>query len=163
MEVHARIRQTETLQAMEKGRPELKEAHESLMNWGRFVHDSWLRHHLLIAPPPTSEGYVAPVVAYDDPEPPKIPIDHHQGQIAEHVVVSIGCEPGGFDHYRVLVRWYTGLVFADCRQAERFKRLSKTMHCAYPNAKIMLRDAQLRYWEQKQVIDGLLRFCCKHP
>ena len=163
MEIHAGIREAEAVREMEAARQQ-KEAHESLMNWGRFVRDGpWLRHHLLYTPPPTSEGYQAPVVAYDDPEPTRIPIDHHQGMIAEHVVVSIGCEPGGFDHYRVLVRWYTGLVFVDCRQAERYKRLSKTMHCAYASAEIMLKAAQLQYWDRKQDIDGLLKYCCKHP
>ena len=162
MEANARIRETEAVREMEThGRDELKKAHESLMNWGRFVHDSWLRHHLLIAPPPTSEGYLAPVVAYDEPEPAKVPIDHRQGILAEHVVVSIGCEDGGFDSYRVLVRWYTSLVFVDCRQDERYKRLSKTMHCAYDSSPIMLKDAQGKYWERKRVLDGLLKLCCK--
>ena len=141
-----------------------KAAHEALMNWGRFVRDDWLRHHLLIAPPPTSEGYIAPVVAYDEPEPAKIPIDHIQGRLSEHVVVSIGGEPGGFDSYRVLVHWYTRLMFKDCRHSERFKLLSKHMHCAYPSALIMVRDAQARFWERKQILDGLakfLKFTCK--
>ena len=139
---------------------ERKEADLNLKNWGRYMRDDWLEHHLLIEPIPTGEGYVAPVVAYDDDnlEPAKIPVDHEQGKIAEHVITSIGCEIDGFDYYRVLIRWYTGLMFVDIQQAERYKRLSKHMHTSYLGAYRMLKEAQARFWDRKKVIDGLLVF-----
>jgi len=154
MEIHAGIREAETVREMEAARQQ-KEAHESLMNWGRFVQDSWLRHNLLHSILPTSEGYLAPVVAYDDPEPPRMPIDHRSGMIAEHVVVSIGCEPGGFDFYRTLVKFYTRLIFVDCTQEERFKRLSKHLHCSYQGANRILLDSRRIYWDRRQTMDGL--------
>lgn len=155
MEIHAGIREAETVREMEAARQQ-KEAHESLMNWGRYCADNWLEHNLLHSILPTSEGYLAPVVAYDDPEPPRMPIDHHSGMIAEHVVVSIGCEVGGFDYYRALTKVYTRLVFVDCTQEERFKRLSKHLKCSYPGAERMLSDAQKIYWDRRQTMDGLI-------
>ena len=128
-----------------------------LRNWGRFMADQWIEHHLLIAPPPTSEGYIAPMVVYDDPEPVKMPIDHKSGRISEHIVVAIGCECGGFDSYRVLVHYYTRLIFHDCTQDERYSRLSRHMHTSFPGAQRMLTDAQWKFWDRKQTITGLMK------
>ena len=138
---------------------ERKAADLSLRNWGRYVRDDWLNHHLLIVPPPTSEGYRTPISGYDEPDPVTMPIDHFQGRVSEHVIISIGCEPGGFDAYMVMVHWYTRLIFLEIQQAERLKRLSKHMHCSYDSAQRMLKDAQIRYWDRKKVLDGLLRLC----
>jgi hypothetical protein len=138
---------------------DFKDANRTLMNWGRYVNDGWLEHNLLYTPPPTSEGYVAPAVGFDELEPAKIPVDGLCGMISEHVVVSIGCEPDGFDHYRALVAWYTKLAFVDCVNEERYKRLSKRLHCAYPTAEVLLKDAQARFWQSRQVLDGLLKMC----
>ena len=138
---------------------ELKDAHNSLMNWGRYVHDAWLDHHLLITPPPIAAQYIAPVVAYDEPEKPRIPLDELDGKLAEHVVVSIGCEPGGFEYFRVLVAWYTNLAFKEITQEERHKRLSKQMHCSFPAAQRMIEQARLMYWDRKKTLDKLYRLC----
>lgn len=139
---------------------ECKAADLSLRNWGRFVNDEWLKHHLKIATIPTGEGYMAPTVAYDgdDIEPVKMPVDHFQGRLANHVVSAIRCEVDGIDAYRVLVRWYTRLIFIDCRQTKRIKNLSKFLHCAYPSAERMLLEAQMRFADRKKTIDGLLRY-----
>ena len=137
--------------------PALKDANIDLLNWGRFVNEAWLERNLLIDPPPTSEGYRAPSVAYDEPEPVKMPVDMWAGKVAEHVVVSIGCECGGFDSYRVLVHWYTRLVFAECTRDERYKRLSKQMHSSFKSAQRMHIDAQVKYWDRRLVIDGLMK------
>jgi len=134
-----------------------KMTHDKLMNWGRAVHDGWLEHHLLVDPPPTSKGYLAPIVGYDEPDPPKVPVDEFDAMISEHVVVSIGCEQGGFFAFRVLVHWYTRLAFLDCTQDERFKRLSKHMKCGFQTATLMLDESQKRYFERRRVIDGLLK------
>ena len=136
-----------------------KAVNADLLNWGRYVHDGWLERNLLIMPPPTSDGYMAPVVAYDDPEPVKMPVDHWRGKISEHVVISLGCEVGGFDLYRVLVHWYTRLAFVECTQDDRYKRLSKQMHCSFQGAQRMHLDAQIRYWDLRQVMEGLLKLC----
>ena len=141
----------------QKLRDEINVNHE-LTNWGRYVTDSWLQHHLMIAPPPTSEGYLAPVVAYDEPEPARIPIDHQRAILTEWVIVSIGREAGGFDYYRVLVHWYTRLVFAECTQEERTKRLSKHMHTSFSGAQRMLTDARAIYADRMETIDGLRVF-----
>ena len=100
---------------------------------------------------------MAPMVVYDEPEPAKIPIDHLAGKISEHVIVSIGCEFGGLDSYRVIVRYYTRLAFCECTQEERLKRLSKHMHCSFPSAQRMLKDAQVLFWDRRQTLDGLMR------
>ena len=134
-----------------------KKTELDLRNWGRYTQDQWLVHHLLIAPPPTSEGYVAPVVAYDDPEPARMPIDHQAGRVAEHVIISIGCECGGFDSYRVIVRYYTRLIFHECTHEQRLKRLSKHMHTSFPGAERMLADAQWKFWDRKQTVDSLMK------
>ena len=131
------------------------DVNHELTNWGRYVTDSWIHHHLLIAPPPTSEGYLAPVVAYDDPEPVRMPIDHDRAILTEWVIVSIGRENGGFDYYRVLVHWYTRLIFAECTQEERTKRLSKHMHTSFTGAHRMLTDARSIYADRMETIDGL--------
>ena len=136
---------------------EAKDAELDLRNWGRFVFDGWLENNLLVTPPPTSEGYMAPVVAYDEPEAVKMPVDHWSGRVAEHVVVSIGCECGGFDNYRVLVHWYTRLIFLECTNEQRYKRLSKHMHTSFGGALRMHTDARVRYWDRRQVMDGLMK------
>ena len=142
---------------MQTKEDDVKAANDSLMNWGRAMVDSYLEHHLLIAPPPTSEGYRAPMVVYDEPEPIKTPVDLIDAKVSEHVIVAIGCEYGGFDVYRVLVKYYTRLVFCECTQEERLKRLSRHMRCSYPGARRMLNDAQILFWDRRQTIDGLMR------
>jgi hypothetical protein len=128
-------------------------------HWGRYVRDDWLAHHLLYAPPPTSEGYLAPVVAYDDPEPAKIPIDEQRAKLTEWVIVhEIGVKPDGFDFFRVLVHWYTRLVFVECTQDERYKRLSKQMHTSFDGARRMLTDARTCYADRVATIDGLRKY-----
>jgi len=134
-----------------------KQAEIDLRNWGRFMFDGWLDDNLLIQPPPTSEGYLAPIVGFDEPEPVKMPIDYWSGQIAEHVIVSIGGECGGFDSYVSLVHWYTRLIFVECTQRQRYKRLSKHMHCSFKGAKRIHVDARARYWDRRAVINDLIK------
>ena len=140
---------------------DFKDADNDLMNWGRSMRDSWLEHNLLIDPPPTSSGYLAPLVAYDDPEPVKSPIDEISAKVTEHVIISIGVEPEGFEHYVALVAWYTRLVFLECPQAERYKRLAKKIHCSYDASPVILMTAQVSYAARKRVLDGLMKMCRK--
>ena len=138
---------------------ELKDADEDLMNWGRCYHDRpWLNTILLIDPPPTSNGYIAPVRAYDEPEPVKPPIDELNAIRAEHVIRSMKSEPGGRDIYDALVVWYSRLVFLQCTQDERYAILSKKLHCAYPVSRIILVNSQTSYWQAKLVLDQLHKF-----
>jgi len=124
-----------------------REAHLALCNWGRFVHDGWLHDNLLYTPPPTSEGYLAPVVAYDEPEQARMPIDELDAQKTENIVIYIGLRH--FDFYRVLVYWYPHLMIArrDMPHAECVKRLARHMHCSFGGAERMLRDAVARFAE----------------
>lgn len=144
----------------------MKETEQQLMNWGRYVKDNMASHGLLFSVLPTSEGYLAPIVAYDEPEPAKTPIDEIEGQITEDIVVKIGVEPGGFDSYRVLVHWYTRLMMhhheEHLSRNESIKRLSKHMRCSFLGAERMLEDARNLYRTRRlqhrpqygKIIDG---------
>ena len=134
-----------------------KLAELDLRNWGRYVFDGWLDDNLLIKPPPTSEGYIAPIVGFDEPEPVKMPVDHRSGYIAEYVITCIRGECGGMDAYLSLVYWYTDLIFAQCTQKQRYKRLSKHMHTSYKGAKRIHTDARARYWDRRLVLDDLIK------
>ena len=127
-----------------------KEANERLQNWGRYVHDGWLHDTLLYTPPPTSEGYLAPLVAYDEPEPAVMPVDELDAQKTEDVVVFLGLRH--FDYYRVLVHWYPHLLIVrrETPHAECIKRLSKHMHCSFSSAERMLRDSVARFADMRQ-------------
>jgi len=132
---------------------DLKEADQELMNWARYTFDGWLSSGLLWTPPPTSEGYRAPIVAFDEPEPARVPIDELAGQITENIVVQIGGEPGGFDSYRALVHWYPHLMMhrddmAVTRQ-QAYRLLAKHMHCSYPGAVRILDYARHIYWTRR--------------
>lgn len=127
---------------------ELKEAHEVLRNWGRYVSDSWLRDNLLFTNPPTSDGYIAPVVAYDDPEPATQPIDELDAQRTEAIIIEIGRTPGFFDCFRVLQYWFTIIPrdYKDVGRERCIKLLAKHMHSSYGGAERMLRDSVARFW-----------------
>ena len=127
----------------------MTDATHELHNWGRYVHDGWLKHHLLHTPPPTSEHYRAPVVAYDDPEPAEPPVDELAGLRTESIVVAIGLEH--FDSYRVLVHWFTHLAprRQDMNRAAAIKKLSKHMRCSYQAADRMLADGISRYHNKR--------------
>lgn len=121
-----------------------REAEEELRNWGRCMNDSWLEHHLLHTPPPTSEGYIAPVGDIYDPPPVRAPHDEIAAQLTTDIVVLIGMEH--MDSYRVLVRWYCHIMQTpDLSHSESIKRLSKFMHTSYQGAERMLKDAVSRY------------------
>ena len=126
-----------------------REANEALQNWGRYVHDGWLRDNLLFTPPPTSEGYRAPIVGFDEPEPARMPIDELDAQRTEHIVIYMGLHH--FDYHRVLVYWYPSLLIArrDMLHADCVKRLSKHMHCSFAGAERMLRDSVARFSDMR--------------
>lgn len=131
-----------------------KATEADLMNWARAVNDSFLEHHLLFAPPPTSEGYVPDTNAFDEPEPVRMPVDEKAASLTEHVVISIGCERGYFELFQVLVKWYTKLMFIDCANDERFRRLTKHMKYGndgnYRAARSALERAMRVYWIRRQ-------------
>jgi hypothetical protein len=128
-----------------------KEANEELMNWARHVYDGWLESNLGVTPPPTSEGYVAPVVGFDEPTEPRHAVDEIRGDMTSDIVCAIGAEPGGIDVYRCLVRWYPNLCMrcGELGHAEMIKRLSKHMHCSHAGAERMLFDSVERYWVKR--------------
>ena len=131
-----------------------KLADDELHNWGRFVHDTWLHHHLLYTNPPTSDGYIAPIVAHDDPEPVAHAIDEHQARQTENIVVHIGLSH--FESFEVLGHWYTRIMRAPLYSIENrseygFKRLAKKMRTSYPGAQRMLEEAQYRYWLHREL------------
>lgn len=134
----------------------IKLANDDLMNWGRYVNNGFLEHHLMFTPLPTSEGYVAPINIYDEPEPPRMPVDEADAQLSEHVVISIGVEPGQFLNFRALVAWYTKLVFIECTTDERYKRLSKQLKCSFPRAKTIMEESKKLFWKNKIIIKGLV-------
>jgi len=124
------------------------QAEAELSNWGRCLHDGWLRDNLLYTPPPTSDGYRAEIVAYDDPEPVRPPCDELAAQRTEEVVVQIGLQD--FDSYRVLAYWYPHLLLiriagTELSNSEAIKRLSKHMHTSFPGAQRMLDQARVLY------------------
>jgi len=123
-----------------------------LCNWGRFVHDGWLRDVLLYTPPPTSKGYRAPVVAYDEPEAAVMPVDELDAQKTENIVIYMGLHH--FDYHQTLVYWYPHLLVVrrDLPHADCIKRLSKHMHCSYGGAERMLRDAVARFSDMRQTV-----------
>jgi len=128
-----------------------KEANEELLNWGRHVYDGWLESNLGVTPPPTSEGYIAPVVGFDEPMDASPPVDEIRGDMTSDIVCAIGAEPGGIDTYRCLVHWYTHLCMRhrDVGRDEMVKRLSKHMRCSFIGAERMLFDSVGRYWVKR--------------
>jgi hypothetical protein len=128
------------------------DAHLELINWGRAVHDGWLREFLLYAPPPTSKGYLAPIVAYDDPEQPRGAIDFQMAELTERVVIDIGSYD--YQSYRVLVYWYPKLMsmMSDDVHLDRenkIKLLSKHMATSYRNAEAWLTEAVCQYKDRR--------------
>lgn len=130
----------------------LKDAHNCLCNWGRYVNDDWLQHNLLYTPPPTSEGYVAPS-AYDPSEPVTNPIDELDAAITEQVVIHMGVQGGQhFEYHQALVYWYAHLM-ADRQERSReecLKKMSKRLHISFIGADRLLRDAVSRFWDMRQ-------------
>ena len=126
-----------------------KEANEALQNWGRFVHDGWLRDNLLYTPPPTSDGYVAPVVGFDEPDNP-YPIDELDALKTESIVIYMGLHH--FDYHVALIHWYPHLMIVrrDLPHAECIKRLAKHMHCSFSSAERMLKEAVSRFSDMRQ-------------
>jgi len=123
-----------------------RDVNDELMNWGRAFHNGWIKDHLLYANPPIFDHYRAPIVAYDEPEPPKMPIDELAALRTEALVVQLGLIH--FDSYRVLVHWYTKLMQLrsdHLTHADRVKRLSKHMRCSYGAAERMQKDAVIRF------------------
>lgn len=121
-----------------------KQSEHELRNWGRCIHDGWLRDHLDYRPPPTSEQYQAPIVAFDDPEPVRAPHDELAAEMTTEIVVQIGLEH--FDAYRTLVFWYTRLQqIPELGHDESIKRLSRHMKTGFDGATRMLNDARKRY------------------
>ena len=123
-----------------------------LQNWARHVHDGWLHDHLLYTPPPTSEDYRAEIVAYDDPEPVRPPVDELAAQRTEGIVVQIGLQD--FDSYRVLVHWYPHLQMiriegVELSHEQAIKRLSKHMRCSFQGAQRMLDHARILYAQMR--------------
>lgn len=139
---------------MERDDFDQKTADEELTNWGRFVHDAWLSDHLLYVNPPTSDGYVAPIAAYDEPEPARAPIDERQAQLTERIVVHIGLQH--FELFQVLGHWYTRIMRAPLYSIENrrefaMKRLAKKMRTSFPGAERMLEEAQYQYWVHREL------------
>lgn len=119
------------------------------MNWGRAVNDDWLEHNLLYTPPPTSDGYLAPIVAYDDPEPVRDAIDELAAEITEKIVIHLGLHNG--DYYTVLVEYYPHLMIRRrLNEGASIAALSRHMHCSRNGAERMLIDAVARYWDYRQ-------------
>jgi len=119
---------------------------DELMNWGRALHNGWIRDHLMYAQPPIFDHYRAPIVAYDEPEPARIPIDELAAMRTEAIVVQLGLIH--FDSYRVLIHWYTKLMQMrsdHLNHDERIKRLSKHMKCSFGAAERMQKDAVVRF------------------
>lgn len=131
------------------------EVERQLKNWGLSVRDDW-HNHLGYTPPPTSEHYMAPISIHDEPEV-REQVDESCANLANHVIIALGTEPGWFDHFRAIVKWYTRLLFHECSSDERILRLSKHLKCNRDTARSMLRDAQRAYWDRRLVVDGLKR------
>jgi len=128
---------------------DLADATHELHNWGRCYNDGFLRYHLLHTPPPTSEHYRAPVVAYDDPDPADLPIDMLAAARTEEIIRMIGAESP--DSWRALVHWFTHLMpkRRDINNAAAIKKLSKHMRCSYQAADRMLNDGIARYHQKR--------------
>jgi len=123
-----------------------RDVNDELMNWGRALHNGWIKDHLMYAQPPIFDHYRAPIVAYDEPEPARIPIDELAAMRTEAIVVQFGLIH--FDSYRVLVHWYTKLMQMrsdHLNHDERIKRLSKHMKCSFGAAERMQKDAVVRF------------------
>jgi len=128
-----------------------KEADQDLMNWARSVNDAWLGGNVLFSLLPTSNGYVADTVAFDDPEPAKIPVDEIAAKITEELVVKIG----GLNQ-KVLVHWYPRLMMLrregeSINQREALKLLSKHMHTSVQRAQWML-EYSVNLYARKGVV-----------
>lgn len=125
-----------------------------LQNWGRHIHDGWLADHVLYATVPTSEQYVAPIVAHDDPEPARHPIDEQLAMQTERIVVHIGLEC--FTSFQALQHWYT-LILRTPRYSDQantgnaITRLSKKLHTSRSGAERILDEARYRYWLHREL------------
>ena len=120
-----------------------EQAEIELRNWGRCMNDSWLEHHILHRPPPTSEQYVAPYPPEPEDSPPP-PVDELEAQRTTDIVVLIGMDH--IDAYRVLVRWYCHILMTPhLTHSQGLKRLSRFMHTSYPGAVRMLEEGIARY------------------
>jgi hypothetical protein len=113
---------------------------DELMNWGRAIRDDWLEDHLMYAPPPTSEGYIAPVVAWDTPEPVRDVTDEIAAQRTSDIVVYMGLHH--IDYYKALVHWYP--------HRGNIRSLSMRLKCSKPSAERILCEAVERYWDMRQ-------------
>jgi hypothetical protein len=123
-----------------------KDVNDELMNWGRAMHNGWIKEHLLVTPPPIFNHYQAPIVAYDDPEPALMPVDELAALRTEALVVQLGTTH--FDSFRVLIYWYTRLMQMrsdHLNHDERIKRLSKHMRCSFSAAERMQKEAVIRF------------------
>jgi hypothetical protein len=128
------------------------DANRELVNWGRAVHDGWLREFILYQAPPTSTGYLAPTNAFDEPERPRQSIDLQLAEMTERVVIEIG--RSDFQSYKVLIYWYPKLMAmnrddVDLRHEDRIKMLSKEMHTSFRNAESMLTESVCRYIDSR--------------
>ena len=133
-----------------------REANNCLCNWGRAVNDDWLEHNLLYTPPPTSDGYVAPVVAWDGSEPATQPIDELDAEITEKIIIHMGVQGGQhFEYHRALVYWYAHLMVARAEHSreECIKRLAKHLKTGFMGAERLLQDAVSRFWDMRQSAD----------
>lgn len=141
---------------------EHKEADLCLQNWARYVKDDWLEHHILIAPPPTSEGYLAPAVGCDEIEPVRMPVDEKDAAASEHVIIAMGGEYGGTTNQQCLITWYTRIYFHECSTEEKYKRLARRVRCSPMIAPDLLRMARAVFWDRKKTLDSLMKIItCK--
>lgn len=129
-------------------RADLVDAHRELLNWGRWARDQWPAPELGYVPPATSQGYLAPIVGWDEPTDYGEPVDETDAQRTESIVVQLGLER--IDHYRVLVRWYPGLMAGPpIPLDECYKRLARFMHCSFAGAKRMREESVEAYWRKR--------------
>lgn len=135
-------------------RPDLIEAHRELLNWGRWARDQWPAPELDYVPPATSQEYRAPwdpdAASRDTATDLTDPIDELAAAHTEAVVVQIGLDR--IDHYRVLVRWYPGLMAGPpIPLDECYKRLARFMHCSFSGARRLREEAVESYWRRRNV------------
>ena len=124
------------------------QAESELQNWGRHMHDGFLRDILLYAVPPMFEHYRADIVAFDDPEPARPSIDELAAQRTEDIVVRI--RDHDVDSFMVLSYWYPRLMMirsegVELSHQEAISRLSKVMHTSFGGAQRLLESARFAY------------------
>jgi hypothetical protein len=127
-------------------------ANDELVNWGRAVHDGWLREFLTYQAPPTSSNYVAPIVAFDESERPRNFINLELAELTERTVIDIGRDD--FTSYRVLVYWYPKLMSifredVDLTREHKVKMLSRHMRTSYRKAEELLTESVCRYRDRR--------------